>query len=397
MKNSKKLFIFSGIRPGNNGGVGRLVFSLLNESASIKDPVISFIYGKGGGPPFKSALFKFKIKSFLPELKYRFISFIQFRNALRDNSILTAHHVVLIHPQTLGFKWCMNFISKRDKPTWVYIVDASFFCIRSANSILGENKPCMRCIGGNWENIDKYNCISWPVPQKNNRAFLEFLKKSVNEKKIKFLVQSKNHKELIKRHFGAHVIVKIIGLWADFNLLENITYQEQDQGAKYDIVFHGSCGSAKGFPWAIQLANKCPEHSFFFPCSKESIEAMKVIPGDNSFFGDITWENSLKNLVSTSKVVLCPTMWSAPIEGALIKSISVAQKTAVVDESTTYSNEISDEIVLKLPYNLDDAAIIIKDYIKNGDPLNKNLQESWIENYISKNRFGLQKILTTIE
>ena len=45
----------------------------------------------------------------------------------------------------------------------MYLLDSSFFCIRSYNFVDGERKPCTRCVGGGFEAAEANNCNPFPT------------------------------------------------------------------------------------------------------------------------------------------------------------------------------------------------------------------------------------------
>ena len=48
-------------------------------------------------------------------------------------------------------------------------------------------------------------------------------------------------------------------------------------------------------------------------------------------------------------MTVVPSLWSAPIEGALVKSIAISRATAVVDNPSAFAAELPDNLILKLP------------------------------------------------
>jgi hypothetical protein len=79
----------------------------------------------------------------------------------------------------------------------------------------------------------------------------------------------------------------------------------------------------------------------------------------------MTWDNGLAELVSQVPFVLVPSLWSAPVESALVKSIAKARAVAVVDNSSSFSSEIPDNIVMPLPQDPKTAASKLSNAIKS--------------------------------
>ena len=133
---------------------------------------------------------------------------------------------------------------------------------------------------------------------------------------------------------------------------------------KYDIVFHGKPLIAKGILYFIKLAIILPELTFFVPDTKENIKL--VFNGDipsNIFFKNITWETGLLEVVEDAKLVINPSLWSAPIEGALVKSAVHNSNVATVVSKYGYENEST--IIrnhLRLSINLNEAKSQVRSF-----------------------------------
>jgi len=393
------LYIFSGIRPGPSG-VGNLMLSLQSEADSLSDVEVHFRFGRNGGINLRGALIGLRLSKAWGEGLHRTKFFILSYLALFSKRIMCDNKVVLVSPPTLGIRWCKNFISRRKRTTWIYIVDAGFFCIKSVNHISGKRRACLQCLGGHWHYSEKYNCKPFPGRNKNSTeyvVFLSFLMRMAASHKVGFLVQNEKHLDLVKRHFGDNTIVKKVGLWANFDELEHLDSKSRPDKTKYDIVFHGSLGEAKGVNYAIRLANQCPEYEFLFPYESEKLPLLGVPISKNCHFVQMNWNSGLKEMVVNAKLVLCPSLWSAPIEGALVKSIAYSKMTAVVDEPTVYSSEIPGDIVLKLPNRVEDAAIMVKDHLAGDKYLSDERRERWIKEFVEANKFGLKRIYKVVK
>lgn len=399
----KSLYIFSGIRPGHSG-VGNLMLSLQHEASLNDNYKVQFIFGKNGGPDVRKALLKINIKLLVKEVWHRMRGYVLTRMSLFVPRIMNKEEVILVSPPTLGLEFCRKFIERRKKITWIYVVDAGFFCIRSANHLSGEDTACLRCIGGQWENVFLHSCYPFPGRHSGPTGFcnfLSFLKKEVIKKKVGFMVQNDTNVQLIKRHFGVGTIVSKVGLWADFDgideyvkINEKVDSTLVDQ--KYDVVFHGSFGETKGAIWAIRLAEKCPQYSFLFPCDQSRTRELEIKIPKNCFFKELNWNTGLKAHVISARLIICPSLWSAPIEAALIKSIAFGRKTAVVNEPTAYSSEISDDIVLKLPNDINNAAKALENYFKIAAVVSEEKKEKWLSQFVSENKCGLKRILRVV-
>ena len=99
---------------------------------------------------------------------------------------------------------------------------------------------------------------------------------------------------------------------------------------------------AKGIVYYIRLASSLPNHKFFIPDSVENVK--KIYSSDlpsNIICENITWESGLLEIVENAKLVINPSLWSAPIEGALVKSAHFNNNVATVKTRFGYENEVS--------------------------------------------------------
>ena len=269
--------------------------------------------------------------------------------------------ILLLHPQTIGFELFFK-INKRNK-IYYYVMDNSFFCVRSYNVHPLQDKECLQCL-----DVLKplAECKPSPVSMSLNQN-LKNLKRLKNESmSILFLSQNKNQKSLLKLHFGDSVKVRIIGM--DTNEVHKKTTLNIKEFPSYDIVFHGSSLIAKGILYFIELAINLPNYTFFIPDSKENLA--KIF---NSFLPNnvtcecVTWESGLLEIVQQAKLVVNPSLWSAPIEGALIKSSFFNDNVATVETKYGFENEVT----------------FIKNHIRLSEDINesKNQIESFLVNH----------------
>jgi hypothetical protein len=406
------MIIFSGIPPELDSGTGRLILELLQQIKLTEELDVQLIWKKNFYRGLKSNLKKLKFLTIIKNLFSYSIWYFDYKTSIYKK-LITEDNLILLHPQTIGFDLCIELVTKRRKPTFLYLLDSSFFCIRSYNHIPGENKSCLRCLGGDFINIDKFNCEVSPVKQSQPINYLESLKKLVSNGKIKLIAQNLKQAEIASAHFNI-TNIPVVGLWTIdfsnlfFNELDNhineLKYKENENNDAnfdhdhYDIVFHGNSNSSKGAMWVLELAKYCPEISFFFPFKKHYIDTVnKTIP-KNCFFESMTWENGLQEKVSDCKLVLLPSLWSAPIEGALIKSIAIGQYVAVVDDQTNscYSSELPDDLVLKLPCDLQDASYIINQIIKKQPNINEHSRSKWLKDFRENNINLLVKLIDIV-
>ena len=233
--------------------------------------------------------------------------------------------------------------------------------------------------------MDQYSFIQYDKLNHFNYARLRRLTRAGH---LKFLVQSETQKVLLHKHFGS-CEVQIVGLTV---LRQNPVDRDgviTDENGPYDVVFHGNAGWAKGAGVALRLAHHLPTYSFFCPGSKEQLEAISDIAGLDSIpcnikIQDLTWETGLKDLVQGAKVVLNPSLWSAPIEGAFLKSLIQNGCVAIVNEETAYAGTLRTDLVCRLPLpDFTSAANELKNLLLNRNQRDymRNVAREWCEDF----------------
>ncbi len=383
----RPLTIISGMGPIKTG-MGNLISQLIIDKKKLKTERLlhcKIIWGSYGSP-LKEHLIRKEMYRASKELFYLLRSFLIFN--LGCIFTLTDQNVLLIHPQTLGFQWCLNFIKKSKRPVWLFLADSSFFCVRSYNYIPGEKTACTRCLGGNFDNVETNKCKPFPVNDKYTLEFIKSIKQLGDNQKVRFIAQNKTQALLARKHFGENAIIEISGLILD-DWMENRLNKINHGTSGYDAVFHGHYIEAKGVKWAIDLASNLPNYSFLFPFPQDVVTY--EVPS-NCFFKDISWNTGLKEEVSNCKLILVPSLWSAPIEGSLIKSLHIGKKVAVIENKTSFSNEIPDRAIIKLPHNILSATEKIKSIMKSEYKISNEETQRFLSNFRADNHPTLQKI-----
>lgn len=380
MINKKNILFISGVAPGPTG-VGAVMNHLFNESktpteACGNEYISKFIFGSGGFP-LRRYLIEKKYKAALMHIFFSFYGELKLIYILFFNKFAAADYYILIHPQSLGFNWVLRFIKSTSKPTWLYLMDSSFFCIKSYNYIDGNSNPCLDCLGGKLENSIFNSCKPFPRNQSSAYKFISKLIELSNQGKVSFITQSKSQNDLVYKQYGSEVTTGIAGLWgSDWNhVIGKKFYNSPSADNLFDIVYHGPNIAAKGVNWAIELADLMPEYSFLFPFKPSGINNFT----DNCFFQEMSWNSGLQDAVSASKMTLIPSLWSAPIEGALIKSIAYSKLVAVVLGDSKFIDEIPEGAILKLSQNVSFAAAQVRDMLDPNDKFTLNGVEYYSE------------------
>jgi hypothetical protein len=279
--------------------------------------------------------------------------------------------------------------------------------VKSYNHIEKSLKPCFLCLGGNYEYAKINNCKPFPKRYRlnTNVQFLEILQKSSN--KITFLVQNSSQGDLVKKHFGKEVRVFKIGMFAtDFtgNSINLDNQVEVDEKYNFDFVYHGAVSEVKGLLYTLNIASRLNQFSFLIPAPYEKCK--KIIDKEsfenklqNVTFLDLSWGTGLKEYVINSKVVLCPSLWSAPIEGALIKSFIFNGVVALVPAKYSFVNDLPENIYCTLDVNsLDKTADKLRELIEN-ETYRSYLRveaQNWIKSFLNDNKLIIENLKTAI-
>ena len=382
----KSVVMISGIPPGPTG-TGRFVKYLKDQGATL------ICSTKFEVPPHRMINEK---KYFTVTWKI-FLYFLgKFVFSLKLMWFSTQHDkvIVLLHPQFIGMKRTVRLIQKSRSDFYLYLLDNGYFCIRSYNHLPGSIHPCLECIGGKFNSSSLHQCKPGPIASQYANQYVVEIQKLVRDGSIKVIAQCKTQANLARQHFG--VEVPVVGLWAqdwDHVFDERNEKNPDREKSRWDVVYHGAFIEEKGVFWLLRIAEQCPELKFFFPFDQS---LLKISPPGNCTFRDIRWETGLQKAIEESRIVAVPSLWSAPVEGALIKSIVTAKAVAVVATNSSYSMEMPDNLLLFLPGDTKQAAKVLKDAVKNNWQPDVTIKEQWITDFESRNRNAYTNILNEI-
>lgn len=309
------------------------------------------------------------------------------------NLIIDTPRVVIFHPQMLGLLETINLISRRRAQgliTHIYLLDSFFFCRRSYNHIDSETSPCLRCVGAaNMSAGDRMGCKPWPKSDGNAMALIEMLQRDVSAGHVHLFAQTQTQETLARQHFGDNAVVDVVGLWCD-DWAEHFDRFFEDgtpdtTSGEFDIVYHGSRDMAKGLGWVLTVAAQTPHLSYLVPLDR----------GPANFAGPpnvkiqpMRWDEGLFDAITGAAITLAPSLWSAPCEGALVKSIVTARATAVVDNSSAFAAEIPDSVCLRLPTDPAQAGQLLSTSIENRWRPNTSDRQRWVSEFL-RNGIGL--------
>jgi hypothetical protein len=296
--------------------------------------------------------------------------------------------VLLLHPQTLGFERMLALVERLEVPVLMYLLDTGFFCIRSYNHLPGQAGPCHDCLtGGAFEGIARFGCEPFPVPDPAAASFVRDLIPLVRNGRIRLLAQNPLQSALATMHFGLPEPVPVAGLWIDEMERNRTAFDNPPEppggGSRFDVVFHGQEHPAKGGLWALELSRRCPELRFLFPFAVDG-SVRDSFP--NCEFLPITWDTGLSEAVATAPLVLVPSLWSAPIEAALIKSLLFGRAVAVAGNPFTFAHELPEGLVMRLPADPAEAAPLLAEAVATRWRPDPALRKAWLAEFQAQNR-----------
>ena len=358
----KKGYIVCGHEPGSSG-TGDLFKYLIGLGKE---------YGWGAlhpKPLFKSR----KLGRWLLSLKLMF---------LEDKKI------IFLHPQTIGFP-TLFFLQRRKNDIRYYVLDNSFFCIRSYNYLPAESRECFYCMR------KPRNCHSSCRPEpiriskKLNFLYIDKLEKISG--KLTFYSQNQKQKELLENRFGKRRIkVEVIGMRTqEFYFSDTVC---EKPGKIYDIVYHGTDHPAKGVFFVIALASILSQFSFLIPIERGKLDCLSnhiAIP-ENITFSNMRWNSGLKEQVACCRAVICPSLWSAPIESSLIKSLYYGRNVIVFDTQFGFHKEIPNDFIVRLSGDFKESARIVERLLSK----NKSNDRKKVRKYLEKKieSFSIEKL-----
>ena len=300
--------------------------------------------------------------------------------------------LIVIHHQLIGLKIVEKIVKRKKGITTFFLLDSGFFCIASYNHIEKENSECLECLGGKYSNIAKNNCNPFPVKNNYNVFFLRNLHTYVDQEKIDFITQNKNHEKLVKTHFGQNTKVSTLGIWtSDLPAINEIHKIRTNRKHSDFILFHGAPISAKGMYYSLELARLCPDIEFIFPFNKLNIG--NYTESSNCTFKEMNWLSGLEEYAIKARIVLVPSLNSPPVESALIKSLIYCSAVAVVNIDTSFSAELNNQIIIKLDKNPMLASNEIKKYYDSYWVPDEKLMNEWIDDHYKNNLNPLERYL----
>lgn len=384
-----RVVIVSGI-PAGDSGTGRFVAHLRGRVTELGQSKVLLIEKPEPIPRWllehwlRQKVYRYVIG----RLRRYFLLWCKFQLALLCAAFRRSEVLLLLHPQCLGFNLSLRLLESRKHPSLIYLLDSSFFCISSYNHIKSEQAACVKCIEQGFGAIEKNGCQPFPVPDEAAVGYVKRLRDMVKTGRVRVAAQNWHQAELAKRHFDLIDLPRVVGLWTeDWDELLSFKRNTQLQMSvaepteySWDVLFHGHFLSAKGAYWLTRVAESCPELRFMFPCGKPG----DLVAPSNCSFVPCSWDSGLREEIKRSRIVAVPSLWSAPIEGALVKSIAYGRAVSVVENKTTFSDELPSGLLLRLPSDVVLAAEALRLACRNGWRPDAVVRERWLSALIYK-------------
>ena len=273
--------------------------------------------------------------------------------------------VILFHPQTIGLRPLRDIVEARDH-TWMYVLDASIFCLRSYNCLPAESAPCLRCLGNDGSAAALNGCVNGF----GSGPFQKYLPGWVRSGKLRLIAQCETQAELLRAHFGRETRVAVVPL-----AVPDITPPQGDfvrpKRERPLAVYHGACNPAKGIAHAVSLAKLMPDWDFLLPSSLHDLNRdfgrLEPYPS-NLITKSMGWTSGLSEQVKMADLVLCPSSWSAPVEGAVLKSLAHNGLVGLYVHETSFAAEVPPEARVAIdPRDLEGTAARLRRLISNPD------------------------------
>lgn len=337
-----KTTVISGIGPGPHG-VSRLVEHIM-KSDNYK------VICPGTTPSLRKELQHGYWRFMESGVRFIFTSFL-FKLKLIWLVLAKIDNLVVIHHHSIGVVSTI-LLMMRARNVKYFCVDSSFFCIMSYN--FRDSSECIRCVYGEPAPVD---CRVFPSrsPKFMHKWFFRHMSRTSH--RVLFLCQTDAQARLVQMRYPK-ADRRVVGLMTSDveeeiheSLKENASRQSFAETPLIDgryLIFHGSSHPAKGF-FALFDSPAFTSRRIVFPFEREEVEARAQAEGhtlpSNWEFLTLSWGSGLRSACIGAEAVLCPSRWSAPIEGALIKSLCANSNVIVWGSDFSYASEIPDDVV----------------------------------------------------
>jgi FkbM family methyltransferase len=391
---TRTLHVVSGIPP-DSSGTGRLIRHLIDTRDAAGDWRVRFHYPERPVRGLRRMMREGKVVAALRGWLGVKLSIGAFRASVWWLSRFGRGELLVFHPQTLAFSRTLRLLRGWRRRAFIYGLDNSFFCVRSYNHVDGEHGACVRCLDQGFDAARRMGCRPFPVPDEGAFGFVRDLARLIEEGRVGVLVQNRRNADLYRQHLGEAAFVEVVGLWtADWKGLDPAKVGTAEAGSGYDVVFHGHFVSAKGADWLLEVARHLPDVRFMFPtpCPKRIAD-----PPPNIAFRPMTWETGLAEEVARARLVCVPSLWSATIEGALVKSLAFGRATARADIPSGFGDELPPGLVLQLHRVPERGARQLREALETDWRPDPALRKRWLGQFTEENFDLFGRIVRAIE
>lgn len=369
------LTIISGIGP-DSSGTGTLIRGLIEEAAA--DPSTVFVHKRARGRnPVELGRY-YADRAFFPWTV---------RRAARKG-----REVLIFHPQTLGLKLLRAIMASRQS-AWLYVLDASPFCVRSYNCLPAESAPCLRCLGNDGRSASLHGCEDPFRAGPIQKHMFEW----VFSGRLRLIAQCESQARLLRAHYGPATRVAVVPL-----SVPDISPPQggalRPERPRPFAVYHGAASHAKGLAHVITLAASMPDWDFLVPASLREVhnhfQFMENLPA-NLMLKPMNWGAGLSEEVAHADAVLCPSSWSAPVEGAVLKSLAHNGLVGLYVHESSFASEIPPEAVVRVePGNIDATVARLRHLIAHPHEREalRTAARQFIADYGTKNRRMLRQL-----
>jgi hypothetical protein len=277
-------------------------------------------------------------------------------------------------------------------------MDNGFFCVKAYNYVAGEDRECLRCLGGDPSSARELKCTPRPTNLIDNALKLQNVLYQ-HKSDIKFITLSENNARLVEKHYGGDVSVRTAYFETKELVLQDTSkghfnsseHREALQG-RCDVVLHASDISEKGFDYFLQLASKLPEFTFFAPTGSLPSDYQNL---SNVSYAPIRWESGLEKKVRNARLVLTPSLWSNTPEAATLKSLMYNGAVGIVKNEYGFANEVDEEAYVALTGVPETDAKVVAEFLNQSDSdAYKSNAVKYVEKYFDRARQDMANLVS---
>jgi hypothetical protein len=282
-------------------------------------------------------------------------------------------NLLIFFPQSLGYEISSKLIDSSKKIIF-FVNDNVMFCKKSYNTVF--NQECLKCL----PKYDPYSsCEHFPFPSKDTSYvnFINTLKRK--SKSILFVCHSSSNITIINSIFPnskALMFKHIAPSFKDVKIKKKKPY-------KNDFLFHAHMLQSKGYFYFLKLAKVNPNLNFFMP----DHDLVRDFQYKNITFDKKNWNNGLQETIYETKIILCPSFWSANFEGSVLKTMLMGKCCAIIENINSFSIDIPNNVIVKLSGNYIKDSNLLKEKLKNISEIERIGKNArfWALKYIKDN------------